>query len=88
MTDKYLPIEDLANTLSVHVATIRKWVKQGQIPSDCYINVGRKAYRFDIPAVLEALKKANKKEVEAKQSEVETSDFELPDEPFNFDDEF
>ena len=78
MSDKYLPIEDLANTLSVHVATIRKWVKQGQIPSDCYINVGRKAYRFDIPAVVEALKSNNKKPVETE---------EIVGESFGFDDE-
>ena len=78
MTDKYLPIEDLANTLSVHVATIRKWVKQGQIPSDCYINVGRKAYRIDMPAEVEALKSNNKKPVETE---------EIVGESFGFDDE-
>jgi len=59
MTDKYLPIEDLANHLSVNVSTIRQWVKQGHIPADCYIKVGAKTYRFDIPAVVESLKKGN-----------------------------
>ena len=59
MTDKYLPIEDLADHLSVTVSTIRGWVKQGHIPSDCYIKVGAKTYRFEIPAVVDALKKGS-----------------------------
>jgi|TARA_R100001530_G_scaffold136325_1_gene116446 excisionase family DNA binding protein len=55
MTEKYLPIEDLANHLSVKVSTIRQWVKQGHIPISSYLKVGQ-TYRFDIPSVVDALK--------------------------------
>ena len=55
MTEKYLPIEDLANHLSVKVSTIRHWVKQGHIPTSSYLKVGQ-TYRFDIPSVVDALK--------------------------------
>jgi|TARA_R100001530_G_scaffold105292_1_gene73466 excisionase family DNA binding protein len=61
-SDKYLPIEDLANHLSVTVSTIRGWVRKGHIPPDCYLKVGKRTYRFNIPAVVEALKHSNQSE--------------------------
>lgn len=60
MTEKYLPIEDLANHLSVKVSTIRQWVKQGHIPTSSYLKVGQ-TYRFDIPSVVNALKASDTK---------------------------
>jgi|TARA_R110002012_G_scaffold190155_2_gene357728 excisionase family DNA binding protein len=85
MTDKYLPIEDLANHLSVTVSTIRQWVKQGHIPTDCYIKVGAKTYRFDVPSVVEALKKGNQSEVESDGTLEES--FSVAEGGFSFDDE-
>jgi excisionase family DNA binding protein len=58
MTDSpvsYVPIEELAEHLSVKVSTIRQWVKQGYIPKDTYIKVGN-TYRYNIPEVVNALK--------------------------------
>ena len=41
MTQTYVPIDDLAKSLSVKVTTVRSWVQKG----------------FDIPAVVEGLKR-------------------------------
>jgi excisionase family DNA binding protein len=54
-SESYVPIEDLANYLSVKESTIRQWVKQGHIPKDTYIKVGY-TYRYSIPQVVAALK--------------------------------
>ena len=51
----YVPVEDVAEHLSVKVSTIRQWVNKGFIPKTTYIKVGY-TYRFSIPAVVEALK--------------------------------
>jgi|TARA_R110000744_G_C19361398_1_gene561443 excisionase family DNA binding protein len=56
MTQTYVPIDDLAKYLSVKVTTVRSWVQKGYIPEDSYIKVGY-TYRFDIPAVVEGLKR-------------------------------
>ena len=58
MTQTYVPIDDLAKYLSVKVTTVRSWVQKGYIPEDSYIKVGY-TYRFDIPAVVEGLKRKN-----------------------------
>ena len=50
----YLPIDALADTLSVKVNTIRTWVRQGFIPKSTYIKVAN-TYRFNVPQVIEAL---------------------------------
>tara|TARA_R110000782_G_scaffold31567_3_gene77529 strand:- start:5831 stop:6166 length:336 start_codon:yes stop_codon:yes gene_type:complete len=52
----YLPIDALADTLSVKVNTIRTWVRQGFIPKSTYIKVAN-TYRFNVPQVIEALQK-------------------------------
>jgi excisionase family DNA binding protein len=54
-TASYVPVEDVAEHLSVKVSTIRQWVNKGFIPKSTYIKVGY-TYRFNIPAVVEALK--------------------------------
>jgi len=54
MTEKFVPIEDLANHFSVSVSTIRSWVRQEHIPKSTYLKVGS-TYRFSITKVAEAL---------------------------------
>lgn len=51
----YVPVEEVAEALSVKVSTIRQWVSKGFIPKSSYIKVGY-TYRFNIPAVIAALK--------------------------------
>jgi len=53
--ENYVPVEEVAEHLSVKVSTIRQWVNKGLIPKSTYIKVGY-TYRFSIPAVVEALK--------------------------------
>ncbi|MDB4646195.1 helix-turn-helix domain-containing protein [Akkermansiaceae bacterium] len=53
--ESYVPVEEVADYLSVKVSTIRQWVNKGFIPKSTYIKVGY-TYRFNIPAVIEALK--------------------------------
>ncbi len=54
MERKFVQIEDIARKLQVSVSTIRAWVRQGHIPEDTYIKVG-KTYRFSEEDVLESL---------------------------------
>tara|TARA_R110000803_G_scaffold130095_1_gene197430 strand:+ start:417 stop:665 length:249 start_codon:yes stop_codon:yes gene_type:complete len=58
--ESYVPVEEVADYLSVKVSTIRQWVNKGFIPKSTYIKVGY-TYRFSIPAVLEALKQEEEK---------------------------
>lgn len=51
----YVPVEEVAEALSVKVSTIRQWVSKGFIPKSSYIKVGY-TYRFNIPDVIAALK--------------------------------
>ena len=53
--ESYVPVEDVADYLSVKVSTIRQWVNKGFIPKSTYIKVGY-TYRFNLPAVIEALR--------------------------------
>tara|TARA_R110000787_G_scaffold280929_1_gene391949 strand:- start:419 stop:667 length:249 start_codon:yes stop_codon:yes gene_type:complete len=53
--ESYVPVEEVADYLSVKVSTIRQWVSKGFIPKSTYLKVGY-TYRFNIPAVVEALK--------------------------------
>ena len=53
--ESYVPVEEVADYLSVKVSPIRQWVNKGFIPKSTYIKVGY-TYRFNIPAVIEALK--------------------------------
>jgi hypothetical protein len=62
MTDSYVPIDDLADHLTVKASTIRQWVNKGYIPNTTYIKVGY-TYRFNIPEVVAALKQEPPPEV-------------------------
>jgi len=53
--ESYVPVEEVAGYLSVKVSTIRQWVNKGFIPKSTYIKVGY-TYRFNLPAVIEALR--------------------------------
>lgn len=53
--ESYVPVEEVADYLSVKVSTIRQWVNKGFIPKSTYIKVGY-TYRFNVLAVVEALK--------------------------------
>lgn len=57
--DGLLTFEQMAKVLNVKTSTVRRWVKEGHIPSHTYIHVGI-TYRFDKKAVLEALKRNQK----------------------------
>tara|TARA_R110000796_G_scaffold222487_1_gene338681 strand:- start:56 stop:286 length:231 start_codon:yes stop_codon:yes gene_type:complete len=56
MTEKYVSISELAEHLSVSIPTIRLWIGNGILPSDCCLKVAR-TYRFKISEVESALKK-------------------------------
>ena len=71
--DNYVPVEDVADHLSVKVSTIRQWVSKGIIPKTTYIKVGY-TYRFSIPAVVEALKQ---EEIDEESDQI-TEQLELP----------
>jgi len=59
MERKFVQIEDIARKLHVSVSTVRTWIRQGHIPADTYIKVG-KTYRFSENDVLDALVTAPK----------------------------
>ena len=52
--EQLVPIEDVAKYFSVSLSTTRKWVRDGVIPSDTYVKVG-KTQRFALAKVSEAL---------------------------------
>ena len=62
-TNEFVSIEDVAKHFTVSVSTARAWVRQGEIPKNTYIKIG-KTYRFKLDAVVEALlgKQPDKKE--------------------------
>lgn len=59
--ESYVPVEEVAEHLSVKVSTIRQWVNKGFIPKTTYIKVGY-TYRFNIAEVVEALKQESPSE--------------------------
>ena len=65
--ENYVPVEDVADHLSVKVSTVRQWVNKGFIPKSTYIKVGY-TYRFNLPAVIEALKQ--EEEVEEQEGQI------------------
>ena len=49
-----VPIEDVANHFKVSLSTTRKWVRDGDIPENLYVKIG-KTYRFDLAGISKAL---------------------------------
>jgi excisionase family DNA binding protein len=84
MTDveSYVPVEEVAEQLSVKVSTVRQWVNKGFIPKSTYIKVGY-TYRFNIPAVIEALKQEEPSDIQEEKGQI-TQQLELE---FNEDDD-
>jgi|TARA_S200002703_G_scaffold158675_1_gene169670 excisionase family DNA binding protein len=84
MTDveSYVPVEEVAEQLSVKVSTVRQWVNKGFIPKSTYIKVGY-TYRFNIPAVIEALKQEEPSDTQEEKGQI-TQQLELD---FNEDDD-
>lgn len=64
-------VEEVADALGVKPTTIQVWVRNGDIPRNTYLKVG-KTYRFDLKAVLTALRNAAPKRNE--ESGVATGD--------------
>tara|TARA_R110000803_G_scaffold27140_2_gene63579 strand:+ start:1321 stop:1569 length:249 start_codon:yes stop_codon:yes gene_type:complete len=52
--EQLVPIEDVAKHFSVSLSTARKWVRDGVIPENMYVKVG-KTHRFALARVAEAL---------------------------------
>ena len=71
MTDveSYVPVEEVAEQLSVKVSTVRQWVNKGFIPKSTYIKVGY-TYRFNIPAVIEALKQEEPSDTQEEKGQI------------------
>jgi excisionase family DNA binding protein len=71
MTDveSYVPVEEVAEQLSVKVSTVRQWVNKGFIPKSTYIKVGN-TYRFSIPAVIEALKQEGSSDTQEEKGQL------------------
>lgn len=65
----FVTIENLSQYFCVSVSTIRAWVRQGYIPENTYIKLGN-TYRFNRPAVAEALMAMQKEEEEAASTDV------------------
>tara|TARA_R100001224_G_C3937951_1_gene121195 strand:- start:343 stop:561 length:219 start_codon:yes stop_codon:yes gene_type:complete len=58
MTDPLVPIESVAQHFKVSISTIRLWVRQGIIPPNSYVKIG-KTYRFSLPDVTFSLLRYN-----------------------------
>ena len=65
---KFVPLETVAETLSVSPSTVRNCMKDGRIPDYTYFKVG-KNYRFDLQTILAILRegKVAPQQVEVKQ---------------------
>ena len=46
--------QEVAEYFNVEVQTVRRWLKEKDIPKDCYVRFGRR-YRFDLEKVKQAL---------------------------------
>ena len=71
-TNEFVSIEDLARHFTVSVSTARAWVRQGEIPKNTYVKIG-KTYRFKLDAVVAALlgNQAEKEEPHSSPAPVE-----------------
>jgi len=52
--EQLVPIEDVAKHFGVSLSTTRKWVRDGVIPENTYIKVG-KTQRFALAVIAEVL---------------------------------
>ena len=65
---KFVPLETVAETLSVSPSTVRNCMKDGRIPDYTYFKVG-KNYRFDLQTIIAIMRdgKVAPQQVEVKQ---------------------
>lgn len=56
--DNYVAIDKIADHLQVSVSTVRSWVRTGVLPDTTYLKIA-KTYRFQLPAVINALRAYN-----------------------------
>jgi predicted DNA-binding transcriptional regulator AlpA len=73
---KFVPLETVAETLSISPSTVRNCMKDGRIPDYTYFKVG-KNYRFDLDTILAIFRDGKVappavQQVEAKQEVTET----------------
>lgn len=52
--EPYVTIDDLATHFAISISTVRKWIREKDIPENTYIKVGN-TYRFRLSAVERAL---------------------------------
>ena len=72
----FVTIENLSQFFCVSVSTIRAWVRQGYIPENTYIKLGN-TYRFNRPAVAEALTEMRKDGVSLEDDPTESTTVEV-----------
>ena len=72
---KFVPLETVAETLSVSPSTVRNCMKDGRIPDYTYFKVG-KNYRFDLQTIIAIMRdgKVAPQQVEVKQEVIETAE--------------
>tara|TARA_S200002703_G_scaffold152550_1_gene153069 strand:- start:914 stop:1165 length:252 start_codon:yes stop_codon:yes gene_type:complete len=73
MMEQLVPIEDVAKHFGVSLSTTRKWVRDGVIPENTYIKVG-KTQRFALASIAEALLKGTASEEGAEEVTVDGFD--------------
>ena len=71
--EQLVPIEDVAKHFGVSLSTTRKWVRDGVIPENTYIKVG-KTQRFALATIAEALLKGTASEEGAEETTVDDFD--------------
>lgn len=70
---KFVPLETVAETLSISPSTVRNCMKDGRIPDYTYFKVG-KNYRFDMQTIIALFRdgKVAPQQPEVKQAVTET----------------
>lgn len=70
---KFVPLETVAETLSISPSTVRNCMKDGRIPDYTYFKVG-KNYRFDMQTIIALFRdgKVAPQQLEVKQAVTET----------------
>ena len=59
MSNKFVPVGEVADRLSVSIHTVRQWLRKGIIPSDLYMKIGN-TYRYDLQGIEKAFLSTNK----------------------------
>ena len=65
--EPYVPIDDVADYLSVSIETIRDWIHQRKITPNAYLKLGQ-TYRFQVSKVLQDLEGYDERKRRSEQS--------------------